>query len=249
MTNARFYLSPPDWTDGELVLTGDEARHCAQVTRHRVGDVIGVFDGCGRLAMGSITTLAKDRVTVAVTEVRTRPAPVRPITLVQGIVKGDTMDWIIEKAVELGAHQVIPWVAQRSIVRLSETDAARKRDKWQRVALEACKQCGQTWLPQVLAPCGLDSLLAQTAPLGLKLATSLEEQALPLNRILASEPPGLTGGVALIVGPEGDCTPEEYQKLHTAGWKSWSLGALTLRSETAAICALSILSYELHTES
>lgn len=246
MLTARFYLPPAEWSEPELVLTGEEARHCVQVTRHREGDQIAVFDGRGRLATGTITATSKEQVNIQVTRTENHSAPVRPVTLVQGIVKGDTMDWVIEKAVELGVQQIVPWLAQRSIVRLNPADAARKREKWQRVALEACKQCGQTWLPRVEIPCTLEQVDDHVASHQLKLVSSLHASARPLRKILAAEAPVPAGGLVIAIGPEGDFTPEEHQALVASDWQPWSLGALTLRSETAAICALSILSYELH---
>lgn len=247
MMIARFYLPPPAWSGEELLLTGEEARHCAQVTRHREGDCIGVFDGCGRLATGPITALSREQVRMRISELTTTPAPAHPLTLVQAMVKGDTMEWIIEKAVELGAQRVIPWAAQRSIVRLNGSEAVRKREKWQRVALEACKQCGQTWLPEVAVPATLDQVLEETATAGLRLAASLQPDARSLRQLLGKGPPP-PGGMAVLIGPEGDVTPDEAIKFQAAGWLPWSLGALTLRSETAAICALSILRYEVHTD-
>lgn len=242
MSFARFYLPPAAWTGSELVLSGEEARHCGQVTRHGVGDKVRVFDGQGRQAEAAIHSLTKEAVRLEVLSEAMLPAPACALTLVQAVVKGDTMEWIIEKAVELGVQRIIPWVAQRSIVRLNAAEAGRKRDKWQRVALEACKQCGQAWLPEVAAPCELPQVLQLTEATSFKLMASLQANAASLRG-------GWPNGVAeaaLAIGPEGDFTPEEHRTLQTAGWQPWSLGALTLRSETAAICALSILSYELY---
>lgn len=229
------------------MLEGEEARHCAQVTRHRKGDAVVVFDGCGRKAMARIESLSSSAVHLAVLEETQIPAPVPEVTLIQAIVKGDTMDWIIEKAVELGVRRIVPLMAQRSIVRLNAAEAAKKQLKWQRVALEASKQCGQVWLPEVVAPCNVASACALIEKAELKLIASLQQDAASLSEIRKCSAARIAHA-ALAIGPEGDFTDEEYDFLRQAGGLPWSLGKLTLRSETAAICALSILGYELAPE-
>lgn len=196
-----------------------------------------VFDGVGRKALARIEKAGKDRVELLTISESLAPAPSAPLTLVQGIVKGDTMEWIIEKAVELGVQRIVPVLTQRSVVRLNATEAAKKQEKWQRVALEACKQCGQAWLPEIVLPCTLGVAIQQTAEVEIKLIASLEPDAGALKREHRT-------ATAIAIGPEGDFTPDEYAALKAAHWQPWSLGQLTLRSETAAICALSILGYE-----
>ena len=248
MALARFYLPPDQWQEGSLVLTGDEARHCSQVTRHRVDDEVCVFDGKGRRATTKIESLSKQRVDLQVLTVSAQADVRAPVTLVQGITKGDTMDWIIEKAVELGVRRIVPLMCARSIVRLDASEALKKRDKWQRVALEACKQCGQDWLPEVEAPCSLAAAMSMCAESTLRFVASLKENASSLRNLWnrnADDGNPIVCSAAVAIGPEGDFTDEEYLALHGAYWQAWSLGVRTLRSETAAICALSILGYEL----
>ena len=248
MTRARFFLAADQWQEGALVLTGDEAKHCAQVTRHRVGDEIIVFDGMGRRATTRIESMTRQQVDLSILSVVTQCDVGKPITLVQGITKGDAMEWIIEKAVELGVRRIIPMMSARSIVRLDAGEATKKRDKWQRLALEACKQCGQDWLTDVVAPSDLATAIKLCEGATLKFVASLHDQARPLrtlwNRDHDDGNPAVTGA-AVAIGPEGDFTEDEYLAFHRAGFRAWSLGARTLRSETAAICALSILGYEL----
>jgi 16S rRNA (uracil1498-N3)-methyltransferase len=233
---SHFFLSPTLWSES-LALTGDEARHCTQVTRHGVGDEVVIFDGAGRKTLARIEKASKDRVELLALSETLTPAPSAPLTLLQGIVKGDTMEWIIEKAVELGVQRIVPVLTQRSVVRLNAAEVSKKREKWQRVALEACKQSGQAWLPEIAVPCALDSAIQQTAAVEMKLIASLEPDADTLKREHRTS-------TVIAIGPEGDFTPDEYAQLKAAAWQPWSLGVLTLRSETAAICALSILGYE-----
>ncbi len=243
MTHAHFHLPAHAWGEGELRLTGDEARHCAQVTRHQAGDQVVVFDGAGRKARARIEALDKAEVRLAVLEVQHVPPPTHPVTLVQAVTKGDSFEWILEKAVELGAQRLVPVITERTIVRLDSREAAKKHLKWQRVVLEACKQCGQPWLPEVVMPCNLETALDRAGGAALRLAASLHPQALPLRSLLLG-PLSAGDGYAVIIGPEGDFTSRELEMLTARGWREWSLGPLVLRSETAAICALSILGYE-----
>jgi len=235
---AHFYLPPDEWTsDRSLVVGGDEARHCQQVLRHGVGEVIHLMDGCGRVASGPITRLAKQEVEIQVQELRQLPAPEAPVTLVQAIPKGEGMDWIIEKAVELGVQRILPLCSERTIVRLTGEQAEKKQQRWQRRVIEACKQCGQLWLPELLLPQGLEAALAATATSPTRLIASLElGSGWIQNQALAFQ-----GEVALAIGPEGDFSPGEYQRFRDAGWKPVHLGPLVLRCETAAIAAVSVL--------
>jgi len=239
MIHAHFYLPASDWHGSEVELRGEEAKHCIQVTRHRAGDVVVLFDGAGRKAEARIEAAAGGVVRLHLLHESRVPKPRCEITLLQALVKGDTMEWIIEKAVELGVQRIIPVISQRSIVRLNAAEAAKKLAKWQRVALEACKQCGQAWLPQVVMPCSLEMACGQLEA-EVKLTASLQPEARSLRAIRQ----GATRSAALAIGPEGDFTEGEYAVLAAAGFQPWSLGSLILRSETAAVCALSILGYE-----
>ena len=247
MTHAHFYLPARDWVQGHLRLSGDEARHCAQVTRHRVGDVVVVFDGAGRKAEAKIDALSKTEVELTVlSEQRTDP-PGCPITLLQAVTKGETFEWILEKAVELGVQRILPIITERTIVRLDAKDAAKKHEKWQRLVLEACKQCGQTWLPEITGPLPLAAALELVKDDQVRLIASLHTQARPLRQIwddVPSESGAQDSRFSVAIGPEGDFSPAEYELFAKQGWAHWSLGGLVLRSETAAVCALSILSHE-----
>ncbi len=244
MIHAHFYLPPPEWEPGRLRLGGDEARHCVQVTRHRAGDRVVVFDGAGRKAEARVEAADKNEVLLAPVKVWQVPRPARSLVLLQAVTKGDTFEWIVEKAVELGVRRVVPVLAERSVVRLDAREAERKHEKWGRLVLEACKQCGQAWLPELARPCSLTAALEHKAAAGTGLVASLQPQARPLRELL---PGGQSvAEVAVAIGPEGDFSEAEHRKLEQAGWLPWSLGGLVLRSETAAISALAILSHELN---
>jgi 16S rRNA (uracil1498-N3)-methyltransferase len=242
---SHFYLPADAWSeDGEtLRLTGDEARHATQVRRHRVGDEISVLDGCGRRAVGRIKLLERDALTLGVERVMTTPAPVIPVTLVQAIPKGDTMEWIIEKAVELGVAEIWPVLTERTVIRMDEDAAVKKHQKWSRQLIEACKQCGQSHFPRLHVPVEIGSALRSIPTAGLRFVASLEADAKPLSQLM---PQDSARPVTLAIGPEGDFHPDEYAAFRAAGWLAWTLGHLTLRCETAAISAVAILQHTLY---
>ena len=166
----RFYLSPHLWHTA--LLDEAEAHHAQRVLRLQRGAAITVFDGEGREASAVIETFHKKNASLRLGALQQTPRPTVEITLAQAIPKGRNMDLIIQKAVELGVTRIIPLVTDRTIVRCQDDET--KQERWQAIALEACKQCGQNWMPLVEAPCSLqesldffqNSLLAITEPLG-----------------------------------------------------------------------------------
>jgi 16S rRNA (uracil1498-N3)-methyltransferase len=159
--------------------------------------------------------------------------------LAQAIPKGKNMDLIVQKSVELGIAAIQPLVTKNTIVHPGEG----KSDKWRRTALEACKQCGQDTLPQIADPLPFDRWLAsQTEAHGLKIIASLAPGARLLRDVLHDHPG--TKAATLLVGPEGDFTPEETNTALDAGFLPVSLGDIVLRVETATLFCLSALRYE-----
>jgi 16S rRNA (uracil1498-N3)-methyltransferase len=241
----RFFLPAPEWpTDqSDAVLDPSESRHAATVLRLRPGDAVTVFDGLGREATARVVESGKQAVRLAVGEPRLTARPAMRLVLAVAIPKGSTIDWIIEKAVELGAAQVIPLLTERTVVRLAPADRVDRQRKWQRIALEAAKQCGQNWLPSVLPPQPLADALASAPPSDFQwpLVASLQPDARPLAPTLAALP--APAAAALWIGPEGDFTPDEYHQLRAAGLLPVSLGPTVLRVETAALYGLSALQF------
>jgi 16S rRNA (uracil1498-N3)-methyltransferase len=255
MSLPRFHIPPEQWTAASLALSGDEARHCTQVMRRGVGDHIVAFNGAGEWAECRIETASKNHVDLSRVSGGLTPAPSVSITLLQAIPKAGNMELIIEKSVELGANAILPVLSERTVVKLDEKEAARKREKWQRIALEACKQCGQNWLPTIHTPRpygdvwstlpGHDDRLA--AP-DLRLIAAIMPGARALHEILSSHPLSLGNdlkSVLIAIGPEGDFTAAEYQTAFDHGCHPLSLGPIILRVETAALYCLSILNHSL----
>jgi 16S rRNA (uracil1498-N3)-methyltransferase len=158
------------------------------------------------------------------------------------------MDLIVQKAVEIGAAEITPILSARTVVRLDEESASAKQSKWQTIAIEAAKQCGQNWLPQVQVPQTMSQFFQQSRRFDLQLIGSLQSDAVHLKKILqeySSEHGDRPASVLMLVGPEGDFTPAELSLARSHGCRPITLGPIVLRVETASIYCLSILSYEL----
>lgn len=246
---ARFFLAPTQWHD-LACLDSEESRHCLQVLRFGVGDRLTVFDGKGRSASAEIVRTERSAVHVRLGAASLQKPSCPQITLALAVPKGKTMDWIVEKAVELGASRVQPLITRHTVVQCDAAEARKKAEKWQRVALEACKQCGQNWLPQVDAPQPWATWLADRASVAswanLDLMASLTPTAQDFRHTVQSalhrdpSPQRIT----VLVGPEGDFSAEETQQALASGFRAVTLGPIVLRCETAALMLLSALRYE-----
>ncbi len=247
----RFYVEPAAWNPEHPVLEGPEAHHAADVVRLRVGEKATLFNGLGAEATVEVTAVSKRRVEFK-TLLQGVSAPLScRITLAQAIPKGKTMDLIVQKATELGAGAIVPLLSERTVVQCDAAEAARKQEKWQGVVIEAAKQCGQNHLPQVALPVSPKSFFDARPKYDVMLIASLQPDALH-PRVVLEEALAAAGGVRpkevlILVGPEGDFTPAEISLAKIAGCRPITLGPIVLRSETAAIYTLSVLSYELLT--
>ena len=244
----RFYIPPESWNPDALMLRDAEAHHARDVLRMKRGDRAVVFNGRGREITAEIVDLAKDQVCLRkLHESETVPLRCR-ITLGQAIPKGKNMDLIVQKAVEIGAAEIASLISERTIVDLDKQEAEQKREKWQQIAIEAAKQCGQNWLPQVHAPQKLRDFFSHAGPADLRLIGSLQPDAIHLKEILGDyldQHHDRPKSVLMMVGPEGDFTPAELALAKAQGCLPITLGPIILRVETAAIYCLSVLSYEL----
>jgi 16S rRNA (uracil1498-N3)-methyltransferase len=267
----RFFISPENWNSGALTLAGSEAHHARDVLRMKVGEKVVLFNGRGHEITAEIVDLGVDEIGLRkLYEAETPPLQCR-IVLGQAIPKGKNMDLIVQKAVEIGAAEIAPIISDRTIVQVDSESAAQKQSKWQQIAIEAAKQCGQNWLPYLHAPRKLSDFLSaveagvssaessaahptrlplqkNNAPFDLRLIGSLQPGARHLKEVLAgysTEHQDRPRSVLMLVGPEGDFTPAELALARRYGCEPITLGPIILRVETAAIYCLSILSYEL----
>lgn len=244
----RFYLPRREWTASSLILKGGEADHALSVLRLKVGDKVVVFDGEGGEATAAIEETAKHELTLRPL-FKGKTDPLRcAVTLAQAIPKGKNMDLIVQKAVELGVARIAPLLSDRTIARIGDDEASKKQAKWQATAIEACKQCGRNWLPEVMTPRSVSEFLSDVARSEWMLIASLQGDALPLKKVLedfASAHGRLPTSVTVLIGPEGDFTPAEIALAKSHDCRPITLGPVILRTETAAIYSLSVLSHEL----
>jgi 16S rRNA (uracil1498-N3)-methyltransferase len=267
----RFYVAPENWDPRGPALRGSEAHHARNVLRMQAGDKLVLFNGKGRELTAEIANVADHEIQLRkLHESDTTPLRCR-IVLGQAIPKGKNMELIVQKAVEIGAAEISPIISDRTIVQLDSESASQKQTKWQQIAIEAAKQCGQNWLPRVHGPKKLAEFFSaveagvspakgspsQPARLPLQesattfdlcLIGSLQPDAQHLKKILktySSEHGDPPRSVLMLVGPEGDFTPAELALARRHGCQPITLGPIILRVETAAIYCLSVLSYEL----
>lgn len=216
---------------GELRLEPDESHHLARVVRVRAGDAIGVFDGHGREWSAEVAEVDPRGVVVRLGDrLLDEVEPAVPVTLYQGACRHDRFDWVVQKCTEIGVHRIVP-VAFARAERMRETPA--RRERWRRIAIEACKQSGRRRIPEI-APLASPAALVPDGPavvLGPEAGRSLGD-------VLAGGP---GRGLDLAVGPEGGLEPAEIAALVERGWVEASLGPRTLRTETAGAVALAIV--------
>ena len=237
----RFYL--PNLQ--QPVLAADEAHHAIHVLRLKVGDMVNVFNGRGHEAQAQIAEITRDSVRLTILQHSGAPSLPCHITLAQAIPK-KSMDLIVQKAAELGVTSIVPLMSERTLVKIDED--AKRVERWRGIALDACKQCGNNWLPEIQPPQKARDFLNALGKFDLQLIASLQPDAKPLKQILSSTPllqHSNSPSVLILIGPEGDFTPAELSLAKSAGCLPLSLGPLVLRAETAALYALSILHHEL----
>ncbi len=242
----RFYLPKDRWTTPAWELEGDEAKHAAKVLRMKEGDVCTVFDGEGRASRAIIAAPPSSASVLLRPDGEcSAPVDIASLTLCQSIPKGSNMDLIIQKSVELGVGRIIPLITEHTIVRLSPRDAEAKQVKWQRTALEACKQCGQNTLPIVEIPRSFREWVAEAILPEVTIIASLAPGARPIRDVLENARAEGRRSAAVLVGPEGDFSPEETTMALEAGFRPVTLGSIVLRVETATFFCLSSLRYAL----
>jgi 16S rRNA (uracil1498-N3)-methyltransferase len=234
VTEHHFFVTPEHMRDGVVELTGDEAHHAGRVLRLREGESITVADGTGRVVEAVVRRIGKT-IEGEITLERTAALPSPSITLFQAVMKGEKMDAVIEKAVEVGVRHVVPFTAERTIVRWDDSKARKAADRWSAIARSASKQCRAPLLSEVDHVVGSTHDLKTTAEIGIALHEGGEKR---LRDVLPSTPPD---EVALVVGPEGGLSSHEVEGLASKGFVPAGLGQRILRSETAGIVGAAIV--------
>lgn len=240
----RFVLKTTAGRGETVTLDENDSHHAARVLRIAEGETLEVLDGAGRCLRCRVVEVGKRSTRVEIEQVEVWEAPPR-VGLAPSLIKGKAMDFLVQKATELGVACLSPLATERAVVRVAAEEGPDRVSDWTRTAVEACKQCGNPWMPRIEPPRSLGAFLREKSP-GLLLVASLRTDALPVRSALAGAGAGeLGGGVTLVLGPEGDFTPDEEAVLREAGARPISLGPLVLRAETAAIAGLAVIQYEL----
>jgi 16S rRNA (uracil1498-N3)-methyltransferase len=233
------FIEAPLKSGARVKLSGSAAGHVTRVLRLRSGEPLTLFNGTGAEFSGRIEATYGGTVTVAVEEERHADREsALALTLAQGISRGERMDLVVQKATELGATGIIPLLTERSVVRLDTQKAARKLEHWRAIAIAACEQSGRNRIPELAAPMDLASFLRADTHAAAKLLLS------PGAQLRIPDVPRPQGAVIVLIGPEGGLTEEEQSHARQAGFTGVRLGPRVLRTETAAIAALTLLQRE-----
>ena len=245
----QFFAEPSMIREGHVFLEGPDVNHMKNVLRMKQGEDVRISDSTGKTYLCSIQAYEEKRAVLDIlkeldadTELPSR------IWLFQGLPKGDKMELIVQKAVELGVYSVVPFSAKRSIVRLDEKKAEKKRNRWQAVAKGAAEQSGRSIIPEVQPPRDLAGALQMATGLDVVLIPYEQEEGMKgMARTVRGIRPGQSVGV--FIGPEGGFEEEEVRQAVESGAVPVSLGKRILRTETAGLAVLSILMYHLECES
>jgi 16S rRNA (uracil1498-N3)-methyltransferase len=225
-----------------FTLAGPEGHHAATVQRLRAGETLILADGRGGSATAEVVTVGKGSIEVTITDRVFLPAPVPRLVVAQGIAKGDRGELAVQAMTEIGVDEILPWAASRSVAQWRGDRGARSREKWVSTAREAAKQARRAWLPSVGGDpdCSTKQIAGRLA--GAAAAFVLHEEA--TARLATAELPA-SGEVMLVVGPEGGIADAELAAFEEAGAVAVRLGREVLRTSTAGVAALSVLSARL----
>lgn len=237
MATPRFYCPAPASLNTLPELPSAAAHHAHRVLRLRSNDPVQVFDGAGHACDAVIREINGKHVWLTAHQpCPAEPLPALRLILAQAMCGSEKMDWVIQKATELGAAEIQPVQTQRSVARLTEERVERRTRHWHEVAVAACEQSGRNHLPQIHAPLDFNAWLAQVSDnLGTKFIL------LPQGTQALHAQPKPQDGATLLVGPEGGFTEDEAQLAQSVGFVPLRLGSRVLRTETAAIVGLAAL--------
>lgn len=236
----RFFILPENISNDRVILRGSDVVHIRTVLRLKSGDVIHVLDGTGRCYRVCLTDVRSKEVIGKILSsdvVETEPPLV--ICMGQALLKGSKFDDVVCKAVELGVHSLVPLTLERCIVRIAPADSGQKTRRWQKIALEASKQCGRAVVPVVEQTLqSLETFCQNYADYDIKIVFWENEDAVRLKDLVIQKSPR---SIAFVTGPEGGFTVAEVETARRYGFKTVTLGPRILRAETAPIAALAIL--------
>ncbi len=235
MAARRLYVNASLSTGQTLTLGDAEAKYLGRVLRMRNGDGLGVFNGEDGEFEATVESITKNSVTVQLGAPRDTitESPLK-VHLVQGVSRGERMDWVVQKATELGVKRLSPVLTEYGVVRLDESRAEKRREHWQKIAISACEQSHRVRPPLIDVPVPLKTFFGNStrdSDVELVLTPGARQPLVGVERPETK--------VCLLIGPEGGLSDNEYDDAHAAGFTAVSLGPRVLRTETAAVAALS----------
>ncbi len=233
----RFYCPPPLPCEGSFYLPPDAAHHASRVLRLRTGDPVQLFDGEGHECHGLIGDLSAKQVLIeAIRQIEINRESPLPLLLAQALSSSEKMDWVIQKATELGVAEIQPLATQRSVTKLSDERAGKRTEHWQQVAISACEQCGRNVLPVIHPPLDIMLWLQQ-----MRTSKNSKYILLPEGAVSLHTQPKPQGRVVLLIGAEGGFSPAESESALLCGFTPVRLGPRVMRTETAAIAGLAVM--------
>lgn len=238
----RFYVPQPQIEKGMLKVEGDEVRHIRKVLRLKAGDEIVVFNGLAKEYEGKIVEEGPSSVVIMIQNIlSSKKESSLEITLAQSLLKGEKMDYLIQKATELGVKGILPFFSSRSVPLLEKSRRLRRYHRWGKIAIEASKQCGRGVIPKIEPLQDYYEMLQNISQDFLRLIL-WEKEGARLKEVLEGSKEERK--IFFIIGPEGGFSQEEVGLAKENGFIPVTLGKRILRSETASLCLLSILQYE-----
>ncbi|MBU1087420.1 MAG: 16S rRNA (uracil(1498)-N(3))-methyltransferase [Candidatus Omnitrophica bacterium] len=236
-----FYIDKVDLKAHKVFISAEQAKHAHKVLRLKIGDQVTAFDGKGNQYRGALETINSNSAVIAIEKLSHFEPPLPKITLAAAIPKQSKFDAIVDKATQLGVDMLIPLISERTIVK---PDLLKQNDKiirWQKIAIEAAKQCGCLYVPRIAPIHSFNQIAKNAVKFDLAIIAALSAQVVFIKDVFKKEKPE---SVLVLIGPEGDFTQQEVKFACDSGAIAVSLGKNVLRCETASTMVLSILNYE-----
>lgn len=245
----RYFIDPGQFGERSVTVTGEDARHIGRVMRSKPGDKLIVSDGHSRVALAEIVSIEPQEVTADIIEhMEQAGEPWLQVTVAQSLPKGDKMEIVIQKCTEIGAVSFLPFLSERTVVQYDGKKEEKRTARWRKIAKEAAEQAHRSKIPAIEAPLSWREMLSALSEYDLVCLCYEKEQGQQLRDVLKpfadQLEPGQSYSVAVIVGPEGGFSENEVSEAEAAGAVSVGLGRRVLRTETAAMAALTCIMYE-----
>ena len=242
---STFYIKNNQINGKEINLIGEDVNHIKNVLRHKCGDEVTVCDESEQRYLTKIKELSGECITLDIEKkIDFSTEPNIKVTLVQGLPKSDKMDFIVQKCTELGTTKIVPVIMERTVVKIDGTNGTKKVERWNKIALEASKQCGRTKIPTVEKIVNLENIVENLSKYDIVIVPYECEKENTLKAVLRNTDTNI-GNIAVVIGPEGGFSEKDISALEKLpNVKKVSLGKRILRTETAGIATIAMLLYE-----